>query len=127
MRLRGHVGYTRGSSRRDAPTARTELGHKATTLAQLGRHAEAAEALELYLQLVPANARDQQRILIVKTLLGQTSDVIASLENTFTRGRHTGFASFVLFDPELAPLRADPAFAALAEKARAVYADVPPR
>jgi tetratricopeptide (TPR) repeat protein len=110
------------------PTARTELGLKAATLAHLGRHADAAAALELYLQLVPANARDQQRILIVQTLLGQTADVVASLENVFTtRGRHTGFASFVLFDPELAPLRANPAFAGLAEKARAVYAPVPPR
>ena len=106
------------------PTARSELGLKAATLAHLGRHAEAAEVLELYQQLVPANAQDDHRVLIAKTLLGRIPEVAAALDkNLASRSRHSD-ASFVLFHPELAPLRAHPNYAALAAKARAVYADV---
>ncbi|MBI5766521.1 MAG: TIR domain-containing protein [Verrucomicrobia bacterium] len=106
------------------PTARIELRMKAATLAHLGRHAEAAEALELYQQLVPANAQNEQRVLIVKTLLGRIPEVVAALDKNLTsRSRNTA-ASFILFDPELTALRAHPSYAALAEKARAVYVDV---
>jgi tetratricopeptide (TPR) repeat protein len=101
------------------PTARTELVLKAATLAHLGRDAEAAEALQLYEQLVPPNSRDSQRVLIVKTLLGRIPEVVTALEGRLSAA--TG--AFVLFNPELAALRTNPAYGALAEKARAVFAD----
>lgn len=108
-----------------APTARTELALKAATLAHLGRHAEASDALELYQQLVPASAQREQRILIVNVLLDRIPEVVAILESILNgRQRSTTTAAFILFDPELSPLRAHPSYVALAEKARAVYADV---
>jgi tetratricopeptide (TPR) repeat protein len=108
------------------PTARAELALKAATLAHLGRHAEAAETLELYQQLVPANAQDDQRILIVKTLLGRIPEVVAAMEAGLLRShsQRAYMAALILFDPELAALRAHPNYAPLAEKARAAYADV---
>jgi len=107
------------------PTARIELALKAATLAYLGRQAEAAETLKLYEELVPARSRDEGRDWIVKTLLGRIPEVVAELEDRLrSPGVGTITTGFILFDPELGSLRAHPSYAALAEKARAIYADV---
>lgn len=82
--------------------------------------------MQLYIQVRGPRQRGavlNLRVLIVKTLLGQIPEVVASLEESL-RIRDTQTAASVLFNPEFAPLRAHPSYAALAEKARAVYAEV---
>ncbi len=112
----------------DNPTARSELGLKAATLAYLGRQAEAAETFKLLEELPPSSIpRDQRCAYVVKTLLGRIPEVVAALDGQLVAGRGrfpATTASAILFDPELTALRAHPSYAALAEKARAVYADV---
>ncbi len=112
----------------DNPTARSELGLKAATLAYLGRQTEAAETFKLLEELPRSSIpRDQRCANVVKTLLGRIPEVVAALDGQLVAGRGrfpATTASAILFDPELSALRAHPSYAALAAKARAVYADV---
>jgi len=110
------------------PTATRELLWKARLLALLGERTEAETAFKLYLQFAGSSRGGSALLdeMDVRVLLGQREDVLQDLSRwVASRSPNTWrMAALVLFSPELDPLGDDPAFPALAEKARAYYAEL---